>query len=224
MNLARFGTVTFLEILIIHFSVGAPFGVLEYFGGGQNHRLLRYARTSIAVIFWPILLALRLKRRISATLSVKKLAKDRIPESELEAYARSVAQTLNSEVKTTFDDYVCLSLSRSRTDSNSFSGYAEFLSLAGNNRPNTGSACLGRKRNSQVVDRLQRSRSELVGTFKMAGRRSNFDAAAIADVCDKLGDQETGDRLRAAMLAPSLKSKDPSKIPVTNQCGFFPIL
>lgn len=187
--------MTLVDLLIIYLSIGAPFGVLAFFGQSWSSRRPIAVRTAIAVAFWPILLATRLHKRFSEALADTKNTKSEDFDAETQNIADQIKRSLNAAQQTILDDYITLTVARNRVQTSPEDGYEEFLNLAGNANASLGSVCLTRRRNKQVLERQIQSQRELIRLFDEENHQG-FIRSEIALLCGRLGDPETARNIR----------------------------
>lgn len=108
-------------------------------------------------------------------------------------------RSFNRYERRLLEDHFRLFASASESGNGSNAGYEEYLNLAGNSRPKTGAACLARRRNMQILNRLEISGEQLVRELGNTAIGSNPTRTfKAAELCKLLGDIDTANLLMDA--------------------------
>lgn len=202
--------MTFLDLLIIYLSLGAPFGAYRLVRSGNRNGLFS---ATLAFLLWPPYAIRSAYRYLGSPDRNTGFDTDGKPDGELlkniedlsgqfSVAANRSHRLIAKRLENQFDRYVELSIAQI-TKSGAKSGqYFDLLSVSGHPSPQIGAANLNR-RNRNVIERhLKDARTDLITALDdlSAGRREAKEV--VKTVADLFSDNELSVAVSANLNSP----------------------
>lgn len=195
--------MTILDLLIIYFACGSPFGVYQLTRDDGARSGYEKWRAAAAFLFWPALFAKFVYERVASRgISTR----DRVEKikAELERLAFSDGETASIfEFREAFDRYVGLSESLSQDGTTRYP-ITELLSVSGRELDEATTECLYRRNHKKLKFHLTIARNEFLDLVGHAASHetTGMSAAALwAELADLVGDIEAKDQLAEVSVA-----------------------
>lgn len=211
--------MTFLDIAIVYFSLGAPFGVYGFFRQGEPVRLAGTLKAIGTFLLWPPFAVTALIRGFYRVRSNEQFAqiyrldegvheKARFILKELKPKLRRLSGNEAARIFETVERYAELSL-LSKTYSGSESGhFMNLLVASGHQNAKTGAICLERRNQRNLKKHQMAAREELIEAVRSAATEIIFLRNAIIQIADLLGDDEMIESLTEQNRSGSVKVSD----------------
>ena len=209
--------MTFLDLLIIYLSLGAPFGAYRFVRGGSFIGPNVVLSAATAFLLWPVY-AVRLaflylgssngNNVFDANAGPDAKIVERI-EKLSDEFSNAVGRSHRLVAKCaerSLDRYVELSLTAMTKIATRNRQYLELLTISGHPSPNSGTTCLNR-RNQNVIERhLKDARNELLTALDDLSAGRSEAIRIVETIAELINDTELAVAVSANSISPREQS------------------
>jgi hypothetical protein len=209
--------MTFLDLLIIYLSLGAPFGAYLLV---RNERPVEFrgALSAVtAILIWPAYVVRSAFRYLGSSNENTAFDADAGPDAKLLEQIESLTQQFSDaarpshrlvarQVEQSLERYVELSIATLTKTATRKGQYFDLLTVSGHPSLNSGSVCLNR-RNRNVIERhLTNARKELVTALDDLSSGRQDAKEVVKMIADLLNDKELASAVSTNLNSPREQS------------------